>query len=221
MPIVLIATGVVIWFVVVVFGVFGAIIMWEDLKSRRQDLRLERCISESERKQKELNSLSARADGNVLNFRRHYLFTVLRGPEKATIARYCNKKGIEMSEFLANLAINDGASGPKTIYDQLLLALRPVPEKPRRPQAVEDMSKQKAIEAEGCKAWFAERLEEKYWLEEHPVKEWEAIFFPVSGEHYDMISRHVVRSELNVGYHGKLALAAIARERDAARTTGT
>ena len=55
------------------------------------------------------------------------------------------------------------------------------------------------------------------WEEELAINpaEWGALYFPLSKEQYDLVSRHVKQGRLTVRYHGRLAVEAIRKARDA------
>lgn len=202
----------------VLFVLFSAWLwIWPEISSYLADIRFARFISASKRRLRQLNGQHQSPDQNILEFRPRYLLTVVEGREKRTIEKYCKGQGIGANEFLARLAVDDARSGPKTLwYDELLLALGPLP-KPRRPRAIEEVSKERAVRTEVMPSLIDGTQE----TQEQKLKEWEALYFPLSWRQYDLVNRHVELSRLTVRYHGRLALATIEKERGARRTTAT
>jgi hypothetical protein len=198
----------------IVFAIVLVILMRDSILMRVEIDRFKRFVAESKLRQQELNQEQRSPDGKILGFRQHYYFlTIVEAREKFRIENYCKERGIDTGEFLARLAMDDVRSGPKSlIEDEFVLALgKDSDEPPPRPKAVEDVIKENAIRAES----LTRMLEE--WEEERVIKreEWGALYFPLSKEQYDLVSRHVQRGKLTVRYHGRLAVEAIQKAHDA------
>lgn len=206
----------------IVFAIVLVILMRDSVPIRVDRDSLKRFVAASKLRQQELNQEHRSPDGKILGFQQHYYFlTVVEAREKLRIENYCKERGIDTGEFLARLAMDDVRSGPKSVVnDELVLAFGPRSDKPPpRPKTVEDMIKEDAISDENFKRMWKE------WEEERVIKlgEWGALYFPLSKQQYDLVSQHVERGRLTVRYHGRLAVEAIRKARDAeirAKVTG-
>jgi hypothetical protein len=136
---------------------------------------------------------------------RHLVSTDVTGREKLIIERFCSENGISVRAFLAELAVEDAKSGPAQPNHEFLVRLQ-------------------SWAVHGTGDYRTELYLSRLVGSADPRRrtklppDWGVLYFSLRSPEYEMVTARAEEAGFFEDYYARLALAAIANQRQAAHT---